>query len=220
MRVHWMQAGELYADVRIPSDRPDLAGASSLDELSNADLCLLAKAEGFAGYTTLNGSQCTWHRAINWHGKPESLDVGDISFDADGRMIEAGVLSDYTELWERGETSESKAFEFGGDGYEGVLVSVGHRFVLGIGKRAKAPTAKLIEALSANERPHNAHELFDGIHAFGSWSGKQAIAELATQPFCEGRPVVTLTEAGVTWSKIDFFGEQTSVHMEPQALPT
>ena len=98
-RVHWMQAGGLYADIRIPADRPDLSGASSLSALSPDHLLSLGQAEGFAGHVTLDGDHCTWEREINFHGTPDSLDVGAIHFDAQGSMIETGVHADYSELW-------------------------------------------------------------------------------------------------------------------------
>lgn len=133
-RVHWIQAGHAYADVRIPADRPDLSGASSLSDLSAQQLAALARAEGFAGRITLDGAVCTWARDINWHGTPDAADIGHISFDAQGRMIEAGVEADYTELWERAEAPPPTARHYRNGGDRAFIVSAGNRFVIGIGR--------------------------------------------------------------------------------------
>jgi len=71
-RVHWMQAGEIFVDLRVPLERPDLAGATALADLGPSTLLALTKAEGFAGRIEVVDSNCTWHRAINWHGVPEA----------------------------------------------------------------------------------------------------------------------------------------------------
>ena len=52
-RVHWMQAGLDYADVRIPLERPDTRSAACLADLPAAVLRDLARAEGFSGHVTL-----------------------------------------------------------------------------------------------------------------------------------------------------------------------
>ncbi|MDF1728619.1 MAG: hypothetical protein P1U53_12810, partial [Sulfitobacter sp.] len=83
-RVHWLQAGALFADLRIPLERPDISGHAALADLSSAALRRLMQAEGFAGHITVDKSKCTWHREINWHGVPGQADVGLMSFDETG----------------------------------------------------------------------------------------------------------------------------------------
>lgn len=210
-RVHWMQVGLEYADVRVPLDRPAVPGC--LADLSADALLRLAAAEGFAGHVTLGGTHCTWHREINWHGVPDAIDVGDISFDAEGRMIEAGVLAEYAELWENRGAGEGQAMRFNGAGYAGFLMTRGDRFVLGIGAPEKPATGALIDALRAGHIPTDIATLFDGIHAVGHWSGSTATADLATQSMTEGRVVVTLQGDAVTWHRIGFDGQADTVEM-------
>ncbi len=212
-RVHWMQVGSDYADVRIPADRPALSDAEALHDLSAPDLLRLARAEGFAGQTTLAGARCTWHREINWHGTPDIADVGDISFDEQGRMIEAGVLSAYTELWERQPGDDPDVKRFQGDGYSGIVVSRGEVAVLGIGQTDKPATTPVIEALEAGQIPEGIDRFFDGIHALCHWSGHTLIADLATQPFSEGLPVLRNNGTTFTWTRIAFDGTETDVTM-------
>ncbi len=213
-RVHWAQVGLDYADVRIPLERPDLSKATALASLSAPELAVLAQAEGFAGHVTLDGSCCTWHREINFHGKPEIADIGAISFDADGRMIEAGVLAEYTELWERFTFADAKVIRFSGAGYVGHLIGFGKTCVVGIGKRNKPTTKTLIETLHAGHVPINIEELFDGIYAIGHWSEEMLIADLATQPFADGLPVLTLKANTILWHRIGFDGICSDVVFE------
>lgn len=211
-RVHWMQVGSEYADVRIPLERPDLAGASALSDLPADALHALTMAEGFSGHVTLRGTHCTWHREINWHGPPDALDVGDISFDADGRIIETGVHADYTELWNRRTGHNTKSLRFHGEGYTGLLAMRGPVAVLGIGRQDKPSTKPMIEALAAGHIPAGVDTLFDGVHALGHQSGNVVIADLATQPFAEGKAVVTMNDEHLLWQRIAFDG--TSVQLE------
>lgn len=205
-RVDWMQSGEIYADVRVPLERPNIASKAALSELSADELLLLARAEGFAGSVSLEGKKCTWHRDINWHGQPEGNDIGAISFDAEGRMIEAGVEADYTELWETAGTNQTDAMTFGDDAITGYLVTVGEAFVLGIGQRGAPATGPIIQALQAGEVPPDVGELFANAHAFGVWEGTQAIAQRATNPFYEGHIILSKNADSVTWHSISFNG--------------
>lgn len=212
-RVNWIQVGMDYADVRIPLDRPDLQGVSRLDDLPPDVLLQLADAEGFAGHVTLDGALCTWHREINWHGIPENLDIGALSFDATGAMIEEGVQADYAELWHARTAGQGTAFRVAGAGYLGLLVTCGSAFVLGIGRPGTPPTRPLKESLRKGQLPEGMDRLFDGIHAYGVWTGTDAVARLATQPLSENRVVASLTESGVTWRRIGFDGMETDIEL-------
>ena len=63
-RVHWVQAGQWCADIRVQLVRPSLA-TGALAAMAPAELAVLISAEGFAGRTTLEGDICTWHRDWN-----------------------------------------------------------------------------------------------------------------------------------------------------------
>jgi hypothetical protein len=213
-RVHWMQAGWLYADVRIPLVRPDLTRRRSLSEVPVAELLALAEAEGFAGDVELAGSHCTWHRRINWHGAPDGADIGDISFDASGRMIEKGVLADYTELWEQHATNVTgRAYRATGEGYEAFLVSRDGRFVFGVGQPGKPSTRPALDLQKGGGGAVDFEAVFDGLHAFGRLVGDAAVADLATQPFAEGRPVATLKDDRLIWHRIGIDGTTRDIVM-------
>jgi len=212
-RVHWIQVGSLYADIRVPLERPDLSGAGCLADVPPATLLDLLRAEGFAGHITLSGSQCTWHREINWHGQSDELDVGALSFDPDGRLIEEGVHATYSELWSRGPEPASRAFRYSGDGYEAYLVICGTAFVLGIGRCDKPATTTCLKALKEGRVPETRAGAFDGVHAYGEWSNGEAIATLATQPFSEGQVVARLSASGLDWECIGFNGHKSTRHL-------
>ena len=217
-RVHWIQAGRDYADVRIPAKRPAHKGASCLADLSPSALTDLARAEGFAGHITLDGDNCTWHREINWHGAPDGVDVGAISFDEDGHMSETGVLADYAELWVQQATMQTTALRFLGHGYTGILVSDGAVAVLGIGRPSKPATKPIIDALNAGHVPDNVDLLFDGVHAFCRVADGLAIAALATNPMVEEHPVLSFRDNTVIWRKVGFYGDAEDVVMQVETV--
>ena len=164
-RVHWMQAGRDYADVRIPLDRPNVSGAGCLADLPLDALLTIAQSEGFAGHVSLDQDTCTWHREINWHGTPDGLDIGSISFDEDGAMIETGVLADYVEVWDQCAETETKALRFANADYRGVMVSCGEVAVVGIGQTSKTATKTAFKGLRNGHTPDNLELVFDGLHA-------------------------------------------------------
>ncbi len=217
--VHWMQAGPVYADVRVPLVRPLVSGQPALSHVPPQGLLTLLQGEGFAGRVTLKDSQCTWHRHINWHGKPDTLDMGHIAFDDESRMIETGVHADYTELWQQLPSQEHRSLEFSGGGYAGFMVSNGPQFVLGIGKPDKPSTKQDLATLEAGAIPQGIDSLFDGIHALGHMAGTTGTATLATNPFYEGQTVITLTQKGAIWHRIGFDGTRSAVELHSEAMP-
>ena len=216
-RVHWMQAGMDYADVRVPLERPDLAGARCLADLDAPTLLSLCKAEGFAGHVTLTGDTCTWHREINWHGTPEAADIGAISFDQDGRMIEAGVLAEYTELWSQKAQAATNATRFAGAGFIGILVMAGDLAVVGIGQTDKPPIAPFLAALETGRVPEDASAQMGGFHGLLRMLDGKGHAVLATNPFAEGTKVLTLGGGLVTWHAAGFGGAQRDIEMRISA---
>lgn len=212
-RVHWIQVGEDYADVRVPLARPKLGASQCLADLDVATLLDLAQAEGFAGHVFLKENTCTWVREINWHGTPEGTDIGAISFDEIGKMIEAGVEADYTELWQNRDGAPEASFRFATAAYAGQLVVRGAEFVLAIGSRDKPNSKQALMDLNAGSVSEHVRQLFDGVHAVGEWRDGTAVARLATQPFCEGLPVASLQGDAVVWHRIAFDGLLEDVPM-------
>ena len=218
-RVHWMQAGIDFADVRVPLDRPDTTGATCLADLSSATLAALARAEGFAGHVTLEGDTCTWHREINWHGTPHDRDVGAISFDDQGRLVEAGVLAEYTELWAQRDTAKPRVHRFSNGTYAGVLIVAGSVGVVGIGRASKQATKPLIDALGNGRVPIGADRLFDGLHALCRLDNGRAVATIATNPFVEGQTVLRLSDHAAIWLEVGFDGSHCEIQMPFKNVP-
>ncbi|MEM7710402.1 MAG: hypothetical protein AAF264_06565 [Pseudomonadota bacterium] len=205
--VHWMQAGKGYADIRIPASRPDTGGARALADLAPNILRDLMRAEGFAGEIVVDKDVCTWARHINWHGATDSVDAGLLTFHEDGALGEAGVHADYEELWHRSVEGPTEAMRLRcGDGRLGVLVSVGTRFVFGIGDPAAPSSAVVADALDRGTRPDALAAFFRGVFVLGRWRQGVGLADLSTNPLLEGRHVLTRTNRGAIWHDVDFFG--------------
>ncbi|MEM1232838.1 MAG: hypothetical protein AAGH70_01800 [Pseudomonadota bacterium] len=212
--VHWIQVGDVYADVRIPEDRPDLGRETSLHDVGPSALLKICEAEGFAGTVTLSDDTCTWHREVNLHGTPDGLDIGRISFDSNGDMIEEGVLAEYTELWAYASAPRSAAFRLSGGEFQGVLSTVGDTFVLAIDKAGREATAPLIATLQTGKIPSEISDLFEGIYAMGAWDGSVATAKIATQPFSERTDVLTMDGGRALWHRIDFAGKRSTLSLD------
>ena len=212
-RVHWIQAGTDYADVRIPLHRPDPKAATCLAELTAKELRALAYTEGFAGHVTLQDDTLTWHREINWHGTPDGMDTGKISFNSEGEMIETGVLADYSELWVQNSDTVPSGIRFANDAYQGVLVMTGKVAVVGIGRPMKPTTTSVIALLEDEQIPPDIVKAFDGLPALCHLSNGRATAVLATNPFLEGQQVLSIRNDTVIWHQVGYDGTTCSIEM-------
>lgn len=188
-RVHWLQAGVLFADIRVPLARPDLSGARDLADLDPPELLALMAAEGFAGTIAVEHGICTWKREINWHGRPTGIDAGRMRLSG-ADLVEDGVHADYRELWRREPGPPLLAHRIAVEGQSGVLVSSDTCFLLGFGDPMAAPSAPLLRLLEQGERPAAVLRHFRAEYLYGRWEGAVGIAELATNPFREGQPVL------------------------------
>lgn len=218
-RVHWMQSGAIYADVRIPMDRPNMSGARCLADLDPDALSILAEAEGFAGLAVVQNSTCTWARHINWHGETEEIDAGKLSFDESGDLIEDGIYADYAELWTRTDADPDAGLHMVSGDYTAYLVTVGTRFVFAIGKpQAMASKAVLCDLERGRHDAEALAELFDRVHMIGTWRGDTGYADLATNPFMECRPCLTRTAEGLVYTHVEFDGKTTELPLEVAPL--
>ena len=205
-RVHWLQAGSLFADLRIPLERPDLTGLSCLAELDQSALRRLMDAEGFAGHITVADSKCTWHRQINWHGVPGQADIGLMSFDKTGGLIEDGVLAEYRELWQSASQSPLRGAEVSCGEMTGVLIENEEIFLLGIAPNPLGTTHDLIAKLDMGIAEVTALQpQFASEYVLGTWDGASGIGMLSTNPFQEGQVVVERGD-GLFWHSLSFDG--------------
>lgn len=188
-RVHWLQAGVLFADLRVPADLPALQGGC-LADLDAPALQSLLRVEGFAGEITVAQGQCTWHRAINWQGALARPDVGAMWFDGDV-LIEDGVHAKYREAWLAQPTAPLRGHPIAWGDMTGVLVENDDRFLLGIGP------------VPMDRSPR---DTFASFYALGSWDGAHGIADLATDPFAMGTPVLDRAQGSFVWHAPLFTG--------------
>lgn len=158
-RVIWLQTPTLYADIRIPKVRRSPAGQ-----------------QGFAGWLTVVGQVCTWHRPIDRQPPTRPPDVGTM-FRRGRRMIECGVHANYLEDWRLLDDGQGRflALARGAGKMQELLVMAGHHF---------------IAAAAASE--HRAYELSYGRidRRTREWR-----IELSTARAREGRALFT----GETW---------------------
>ncbi len=196
-RVFWAQSGTLYADLRIPLERRIPSGATCLADLDAPALLTLMRAEGFAGTIDVADSVCTWAREINWHGETPDVDAGKMWFTEGGDLIEDGVHADYRELWHHDAKPPLQARRVQAGDLSGILVWSPEMFLLGMGRASAPASAPLIEALEAGDIPAALPAHFDTEYTFGHWQLDIAIADLCTNPFREGKTV--LSRHGVNW---------------------
>ena len=218
-RVHWLQVGTIFADLRIPVERPDTTERTCLADFDQSELLMLMGADGFAGHITVEDDKCTWHPEINWHGVPEEPDIGFMSFDSDGGLFEEGVLANYSELWQLVPQAPLRALKVSCESMTGVLIENDDLFLLGIGPHPTGTSADLIKdlerrsAVTADLQSHFASE-----YVFGTWEGTHGIATLSTNPFHEGQVALERGE-GRLWHSLDFDGTARKVPLRLKGQP-
>lgn len=209
--VNWMQCGALYADIRIPRNRAQTRGATSLADLSCSALLKIMRAEGFAGEISLRGDICTWEREIDWHGPKDATDIGKLTFLDETILHEAGVVADYSEQWHRTGAVADGAMRLSTEGFLGFLVTVGERFVFGFGPRAEHQRehgAGVIAALEAGRKDEPALRAhFESAYIFGRWQNGTGIAIQSTNPLMEGEKVLFCSDQSVVFANSGYDGQ-------------
>jgi len=194
-----VQTPHLFADIRIPAERPRCGGARRLAELDDDTLRSLLRQEGFAGWTELRGDVCHWHRELDFQPPSTTPDVGRLVRHGDDSLIEEGVHVPYVEEWERVAAGDDPVAcrLVDGDGTAASriasLVAVGDFFLFAVGRVRATPPAPSLEALVAARHATRAEliELLDMEISFGLRRGGKVPWEvrLSTLPFREGRPL-------------------------------
>ena len=201
-KVFWAQAGDLFVDIRIPHQRPDVSSISCLADLSQEQLDQLLKAEGFAGHIDLTDSVCTWHREINWHGPPTDIDAGALHIDSNAGLIETGVHASYTEQWQHFAKTPFKAHRVTAADVHGIVLLSDNYFFLGAG----IPVAQQHQSGCAEKTEASAARHFTSEYIFGHWNGTSGIADLHTNPLSEKTEVIRSEAGDLFWYRQDYYG--------------
>ena len=103
-QVWWFQSASFHIDLRIPADRPAVAGAAALAQLTPEQLERFAAQTGFAGLTVVDGERCAWHPEIAFPQVSSEVDAGIMRFDSPDQLHETGLENSYEEDWVRVST--------------------------------------------------------------------------------------------------------------------
>lgn len=100
--VTWLQAGELYVDLRlvVPEPRLDAHAPTCLRDLDRDQATALAQAEGFAGRLLADGPFAHWQRLVDLQPEGPHPDQGRLVDEGD-RLVETGRDGSYVEHWHR-----------------------------------------------------------------------------------------------------------------------
>ncbi|HEY8517330.1 MAG TPA: hypothetical protein VIS07_17605 [Candidatus Binatia bacterium] len=208
-RVYWLQTPTLYVDLRVPAARDvGACGAGArLEELSDALLATLATQEGFAGWTSLEGNLCRWHRDIDFQPPSGVPDEGRLEIDGDC-IVEHGVHVPYREVWRRvpGSTGDWLAGRAVGDAASGgrttYLVAGGDWFLYARSRRSRElPRTDSLADLIAARTLERAElvELLDFEISLGRRDGGAQPWQivLSTLPFREGATLAPVVRRSV-----------------------
>jgi Protein HRI1 len=111
--VLWLQAGDAFADLRVPDDPT-------------------TPVDAFAGITTYDAPALTWHHTLDWNGTFAGYDCGVVERH-DEKLIERGEFErdgcphTYEEIWERVDP-----------GNAGVVLTAAHAVVVRVGDHCLA----------------------------------------------------------------------------------
>ncbi|HEY6176862.1 MAG TPA: hypothetical protein VIX73_20540 [Kofleriaceae bacterium] len=151
--VRYVQTPSVFGDVRIPAERAALDGAASFAELGDDQLLVLARQNGFAGYTTIDGANATWHHEIDFQPAGDGADIGRLEWVAEHRMFEHALDDSYVEAWSTVSRSDDRFLAVRvsrGDRVDQVLSVAGDQFVYAHARTRALPAASsLTDAIAA-----------------------------------------------------------------------
>jgi len=201
--VFWLQTGRLFADLRVPVDRPAARGRTGLVEFTDEELIALARMQGFGGELEVHGDFCRWRREIDFQPPGAPPDEANYTFERD-ILVETGIHAAYREDWERrtpigADLSAFRLVEDGGrEGRGGILVLAGDYFLLIEDRRGALPEAESLAALVerdlADGDRQRAIERLDMRIAFGTIDPEWVISA-STFPWLEGTSLFAGTKA-------------------------
>jgi len=99
-QVRWLQAQNLFVDLRQAAQLPDFLTLRCLNDLNAEDCAQLALQEGFAGRFSFDGDCFEWRRLIDFQPKGHFADAGRLWWEEE-ILMEAGRDVPYVEHWQR-----------------------------------------------------------------------------------------------------------------------
>lgn len=183
--VLWLQTATLYADLRIPPDRPDFAAGASLSALSDAQALWLATQEGFAGRLHLAGEDAHWERRIDYRPLGGPPDEGRL-VRRRRMMVEDGRHDPYVEHWWDDDPPAATDTEVVADEPGRILVRAGRHFILARDGRPQPPAPGRLAALVAAATPAERAALLDCEISYGTIADGRWRIALSTLPWREG----------------------------------
>ena len=204
--VRNIQTPTLFGDVRIPRDRPQFPGATSLRDLTDAQLQTLYDQQGFSGFTTVEGYITTWHHEIDYQPPDGSVDIGRIELAGGRNMFEHGVQASYLEHWWSLENGGGNVFGVkvlrrqldGGMRVFQILSVTGDHFIYARNRARDLPMASSLADLIASTHATREQilEYLDCEISHGFVLGGRFPWEiqLSTIPFKQGQPLAFVTQ--------------------------
>lgn len=202
--VYWLQTHSLYADLRLPANRPGFSGCAGIHDLDYPQIDWLARQQGFAGRLLLDGDIATWVRELDYQPPGLDRDVGRLDRRAT-TMFEYGVVRAYTEKWVRepGPADQVLALALTDDSTQcflpprkGMVVVVGDHFMHARGRRVSLPPGTTLASLlqDSGDDTASASLLLDCVIDYGCRHGGQRPWQIqrSTQPWREGSSLLDL----------------------------
>ncbi len=189
-QVFWAQTPTLFADVRIPAERPDTAGKTSLADYDDDGLLLLARQQGFAGSLPIDGQICRWQRAIDYQPTRPWLDEAAMFREGDN-LIEIGIHDNYFEDYTLVDDGGGRFLALDCPEQKQLLVVVGSRFLFVRDREMALPDGAELADLVAEAEPAEKRALLDCEFSLGHGLDGDDLwqIELSTLPFREGQPL-------------------------------
>lgn len=204
--VRNIQTPTLFGDVRIPRDRPNFPGATSLRDLTDAQLRTLYDQQGFSGFTTVDGYVTTWHHEIDYQPPDGSVDIGRIELAGGRNMYEHGVQASYLEHWWNLESGDGNVFGVevlrrqpdGGVRVFQILSVTGDHFIYARNRAQDLPMAPSLADLiqSTHASREQILEYLDCEVSHGFVLGGRIPWEIqfSTLPYQQGQPLAFVTQ--------------------------
>ena len=134
----YLQTGSLYADIRVPVDRPALTGRRGVDDCTPQELAAMSTVSAFAGWCEFKNGVAHWIRPIDLKPPSGREDEGRMAI-RDGNLWEYGLEGQHAEEYApRGNGARRKgAWALAPDPVEprpGVLVIIDDLIIRALGR--------------------------------------------------------------------------------------